>query len=161
MNSCMPQRLAGRVGIILLVSLVAGTAANLASPARIKWVHDWSTYVEDEAEKNGIHVANIDQVRAIVEAGSHFIFDARPASDYAAGNIPGAFSLPAVDIEVQFEEYAPVLTPDQPILVYCSGKECDESLLLGTRFIEYGFTNVVLFVGGYAEWSQAESGDRS
>jgi len=157
----MPQRLAGRLGIILLVSLVAGTAANLVSPARIKWVHDWSTYVADEAVEKGIRVVNIDQVRTIVDAGSHFIFDARPASDYEAGNIPGAFSLPVENIDVHFEEYAPVLTPDQPILVYCSGKECDESLLLGTRFIEYGFTNVVLFVGGYSEWSQAESGDGS
>jgi rhodanese-related sulfurtransferase len=154
----MPQRLAGRVGIILLVSLVAGTAANLVSPSRIKWIHDWSTYVADEAEEKGIRVVDIDQVRAIVEAGSHFIFDARPASDYAAGNITGAFSLPVENIDVEFEQYAPVLTPDQAILVYCSGKECDESLLLGTRFIEHGFTNVVLFAGGYSEWSEAEAG---
>jgi len=159
MNRFIPQRLAGRVGIILLVSLVAGTAANLVSPNRIAWIHDWSTYVVDKAEEKGIRVVDIEQTRAIVETGSHFIFDARPLSDYSAGCIPGAFSLPLENLDVDFEQYALVLTPDQAILVYCTGIECDESLILGNHFITNGFTNVVLFAGGYTEWSQAESGE--
>ena len=48
-----------------------------------------------------------------------------------------------------------MLTPEQPILVYCSGQACDESLLVSSNLLEQGFTNVSLFAGGMEEWLAA------
>jgi rhodanese-related sulfurtransferase len=48
-----------------------------------------------------------------------------------------------------------LLTPEQPIVVYCSGPECDESLKLGEILITAGYTNIALFAGGMTAWTEA------
>jgi len=51
-----------------------------------------------------------------------------------------------------FQDVMILLTPDTPILTYCSGEECDESFQVSEFLREQGFTNVVLFAGGYTAW---------
>jgi rhodanese-related sulfurtransferase len=38
-------------------------------------------------------------------------------------------------------------------MTYCSGKNCDESFLLTLYLRRQGFTNVVLFTGGFETWT--------
>lgn len=141
----------------LLAALAAllGVAAQFVSPTRIPWTQDWSRYVESRALDAGIPLANLDATKAIIDTRSHLVLDARKIADYDAGHIPGAMSLPHSALEESFPAFAPMLTPDLPILVYCSGKDCDESLLLGDFLRKQGFTNVTLYVGGFLEWKAA------
>ena len=79
-------------------------------------------------------------------------------ADYEKGHIPGALSLaydPFETIYTRLEQYDVLLTPEQQVLTYCSGIECDESFMLATFLKEQGFTNVILYVGGWGEWQQA------
>jgi len=147
-----------RTALLLAVTAAAGTAANLFGPYRIPWQQAWSRHVEQDAQAAGITLVNIDQVRAIVAAGNTVILDARPASAYDGGHLPGALSLPEQDAETLLPQYLPVFAPDAPILVYCAGASCDESLQLAYRLTAQGITNVLLYAGGYAEWSAAEPG---
>jgi rhodanese-related sulfurtransferase len=64
-------------------------------------------------------------------------------------------SLPVSDLDNHLPALAGLLTPEQPILVYCSGAECEESLELGRFLIASGYTNIALFAGGMAEWTAA------
>ena len=142
-----------RVTILLLIAGVLGAVANLVSPHRIAWREDWARHVETAANAAGMPLVTLAETQAIVAKGTHILLDARSLDAYAAGHLPGAMSLPADAMEQQFPQFAGVLDANSPLLVYCSGIECDESLRLGTFLHEQGFTNVVLFAAGYAAWS--------
>jgi rhodanese-related sulfurtransferase len=133
-----------------------GSIANVVSPGRIPWMRDWEQYVSGQATQSGMHVVSLGETRSIVSAGKHIIFDARPFADYGVGHIPGAVSLPSADLETAFENFRMLLSPELPILVYCSGQQCDESLQLGEFLMAEGFTNIVLYPGGYDEWQAGD-----
>ena len=145
-------------GAILLVALAAAAAVatNLLRPSGpIAWVEDWSHYIEARAMREGIALVDLPAMEKLLRGGQHVVFDARPEADYLQGHLPGALSLPFMEVEDRFGDVQWRLTPSQPILAYCSGVECDESFLL-TRFLrQQGFTNVLLFAGGFNLWQQA------
>jgi rhodanese-related sulfurtransferase len=111
--------------------------------------------METLATKAGLNVVSLEQVRVHVDTGSAMILDARSLDLYGQGHIPGAFSCPADDMQHAYPDVASMLIPDLPVLVYCAGKECEDSMTLGKRLLQDGFTNVLIYVGGYAEWSSA------
>ena len=146
------------VGAALLMAAAAACAflANTCRPSgRIAWAEDWSRYVEARAREEGLALADLRAAEGIAKGQAHLIFDARPAADYEAGHLPGAFSLPYTEVEDRLLDVQDRLTPAQPIMVYCSGTECDESFLLSRFLKQQGFTNVVLFAGGFGEWEKA------
>ena len=129
--------------------------AQAFSPTRIPWREDWSRYVETKALQAGLPLAALADVQRMVREQSHLVLDARPVADYDRGHIPGALSLPQTELDTYYPQILPLLTPAQPVLVYCSGQECDESFLLSVYLREQGYTNVALFVGGYQAWTAA------
>ncbi len=139
--------------MITATACLAAIAANSLSPRGIPWKKDWGAHVERQAEEAGLRTLLYDEVQQLVQDGSAFFFDARPREDYGAGHIDGAMPLPVKEIETAFAEIAPMLTPDMHLVVYCSGKECDESLQLGVFLKQQGLNNVSIYVGGYADWS--------
>lgn len=144
-----------QVLLLLGCAAAAGLLAQAVSPNRIPWREDWSRYVETKALAAGLTLAKVDDVQRILHEQSHLLLDARPVADYDKGHLPGALSLPQTDLDTYYPQLLPLLTPAQPLLVYCSGLECDESLLLSVYLREQGFTNVTLFAGGYLAWKAA------
>lgn len=147
--------LTARVAALLLAAAACGTVANLVSPRRIPWVEDWAHYIEARALREGIALVTPGRAWDLLAAGTHVFFDARPAADYEAGHIPTAVSVPYDGVEEAMPRVQMLLTPAQPIVTYCSGRECDESFLLTLYLREQGFTNVVLFAGGFERWRAA------
>jgi rhodanese-related sulfurtransferase len=139
---------------LLAIAALFGTAANLFLPQRIAWVEDWSEYIEARAYDEGLTLADVVVARRLVESGEAIVFDARPQIDYEAGHLPGAMALPFIEVETRFPDYAPIITPSDTILTYCASVECDEALLLGIYLRDQGFTNIVLFAGGWEEWEK-------
>jgi rhodanese-related sulfurtransferase len=141
----------------MAVSAGLAAAVNAARPTgRIPWVESWSNRVEIQALSLGIRVVKLDHVRSLVEEGLAFVFDARPPDAFAEGHLPLALSLPSTDVEETFAlQYAPMLIPEQEIIVYCSGQLCDESLTVSRFLMDQGFTNVVLFADGFDAWAGA------
>ncbi len=146
---------ARQLAALLAAALALGTAAQLLSPSRIPWREAWSTRAQTRALKAGLVTADTPAARALAEGGAALVLDARRAADYYAGRIPGALSLPDARRAEAYPLLAEFLTPDQPILVYCSGRTCDESLDLCLYLREMGHTNLVLYLGGFAEWKEA------
>ena len=146
----------GQAGILLLAAAALGLVAQLVSPTRIPWREDWSRYVESKALKAGLMLASLEDVQRILRDNTHLVLDARPLVDYDRGHLPGAMSLPQTQLDTYYPQILPLLSPAQPLLVYCSGEECDESLLLSVYLREQGYTNVALFVGGYQAWQAAQ-----
>lgn len=149
------RALAAGWGVLVLLAGLCGGAANLAGPRRIPWQTAWSAKVSDAAEAAGIRVVTTEEAGRIVEEGMHFLFDARAPEAFAKQRLPGAMNLYSEAFDEFFPQYAMMLVPEQPILVYCSGKACDESLLVGKHLAELGFTNLVLFAAGMEGWLAA------
>lgn len=146
----------GRRAFVLAgVAVVCGVVTNLIHPRRIAWVGDWKHHVETKALAAGLQIADTATARQIVEENTHVLLDARPAEDYRRGRLPGAISLPFDSVDAEFPILAPLFASGLPILVYCSGAACDESLLLAKYLKTHGITNVVLYTGGFEEWTRA------
>lgn len=145
----------GGLTLLLAFTLVCGLLANTIGPRQIPWFTAWSQRVADAAAEYGIPVVSTEEARSIVDEGMHFIFDARAPAEYEKGHLPGAMNFYSGDFDEFFQLYALMLIPEQPVLVYCSGRACDESLLVSKNLMELGFTNVVLYAEGLEGWRAA------
>ena len=48
-----------------------------------------------------------------------------------------------------------LLMADQPVVVYCGGRTCDDSLTVAKAIQQQGLKQVVVFEGGMAAWLDA------
>jgi rhodanese-related sulfurtransferase len=91
---------------------------------------------------------------AKIERGDPFVLvDALPPMSYAASHLPGAVNIPPQSID----DRAPRALTDYEaeIVVYCSGSDCDSSIIVGQRLIELGYRNVLHYVEGKSDWAGA------
>jgi rhodanese-related sulfurtransferase len=149
----------GMAGLLLL-AVGASLAMNaFFHPRPVAWSQDWAVTLAAEVQEKALaspfSKVGIEDVEAIVAGQTHFIFDARKPEDFFAGHIPGANNLPLTDFNDVFVQYHPVLRPEDPILVYCSGASCSDSISLCERLFEAGLTNLVYFLEGFDGWQAA------
>ena len=77
----------------------------------------------------------LPMVSRFVQADAALVVDARDPSEFAAGHIPGAVNVP---YEEAARDPAPLgrLQPaGRPIIVYCSGGDCEASALLAPMMV--------------------------
>ncbi|GAC1325747.1 MAG: hypothetical protein NVSMB25_24540 [Thermoleophilaceae bacterium] len=92
-----------------------------------------------------------EQLKSRLDGGdSVVVIDARPPESFAAGHIPGAVSGKSDDII----ELAPKLAPDRQasVVTYCGSLTCRRSLRAAERLEQLGYTNVLEYEGGLADW---------
>jgi rhodanese-related sulfurtransferase len=143
------RRTLQRALAIVCAGAVLGLAANAISPRRIPYL------TPPKAPPKAEDTVTLKEAQELWSSGRAFFLDARAPSDYAAGHIAGAWSLPVEDFEEHFPHVAPMLTPDSPIVAYCDGQECDLSHRLMTRLRELDYHNVRLLVNGWTTWHTA------
>ena len=55
-----------------------------------------------------------------------------------------------------YEDLILDLDPTQPVIIYCSGGECELSMHLGNiLFDEYEFKKILIFEAGYPAWKES------
>ena len=82
-----------------------------------------------------------------VRRGEVTVLDVRPSEEYVAGHIPGALSVPLVDLEQRLAE----LPRDQEIVAYCRGPYCVLAVEAVRLLREHGFRAVRL-EDGIPDW---------
>jgi rhodanese-related sulfurtransferase len=93
-------------------------------------------------------------VRELYARGVPFI-DARRTSVYEEGHIKGARSIPVweSDLDQRLAAlYELGYDPEAPVVVYCSGGNCEDSHMLAQRLWGIGFNNVLVYKDGYPDW---------
>ena len=148
--------LAGACASLLALSVVLGTGVHLLRPAAtcLPWIGEWDLHIETKAFRAGIPVVFLAGARERAENPAVVIFDARPRAEYEAGHLPRAHSLPVGETDARLGAYAPLLTLQTPLLVYCGGAQCADALDLALKLRAYGFENLTLYPGGFAEWTE-------
>jgi rhodanese-related sulfurtransferase len=97
-----------------------------------------------------------DEALALHGRGIPFL-DARRTSVYVAGHIAGARSLPIWESTVDegikrlFDEGYDV---NAPLVVYCSGGDCEDSHMLSQKLHGYGFNNALVYADGFPDWEK-------
>jgi len=98
----------------------------------------------------------LEQTRQLLETQAAEFVDARNADEYAAGAIPGAFSIPPDAFAGgAIPEVLNFMAREKKVVVYCGGGSCDASMLVALRLQGMGFRDVVVFKDGYNGWTAA------
>jgi rhodanese-related sulfurtransferase len=98
-----------------------------------------------------------DDVKALHDGGALFL-DARRTSIFEQGHIAGSrpFSVWESDIDDKvrklFDERGEPAQQAQPIVVYCSGGDCEDSHMLAQKLWGIQFNNVYVYKDGYPDW---------
>jgi len=140
--------------VILFISLFLGMGVNSffrngIDPFRYPAV---SATTVTEIRKIGL-----EQAQQVVGSGIP-ILDARSQEDFLAGHIPGAVSLPYYDMGSYLDRVLPLLSTNQPVMIYCSEASCADAELLARSIFDLGYSNLLVFKGGYKAWIAAGLG---
>lgn len=88
------------------------------------------------------------------QQNQQLIVDARSATAYRQGHIPGARSLPRGD-HAALQSLVDCCSEVPEVLVYCSTLNCDDSFVVGQQLFEAGFKTIFLYEEGFADWQQS------
>ena len=97
----------------------------------------------------------LSRVKQFLDANAAVFVDARDAAEYADGHIPGAINMPydqVVTDPVKLDAFDP---KGKPTIVYCGGGTCELSMNLAFALVGAGKHKVLVFMGGWPEWSTA------
>jgi rhodanese-related sulfurtransferase len=97
----------------------------------------------------------LEQAYEFWAGGEAFFLDARGPSDYEAGHIANALSVPGDAFEQHFPRLAAMVTPETPLVIYCDGTECELSHRLADQLRANGYANLHLLQNGWTEWRTA------
>lgn len=100
------------------------------------------------------YAVNLEQAKELYEQKEIFI-DAREKEEYLSGHIKGAVNIPFDDMD-NYRTELEKIKKDEIIVTYCSGSDCDLSILLGNKLFELGYKNVYIFFGGWIKWLSAK-----
>ena len=149
--------LAAQLAGLAAVAAVLAALAQAVGPRPLPWNSAWTAGAAEAAKAAGLRTLEVGEVRAAIAEGTYLLLDARPATEYAQGHLPGAMSVPGPDFAASLAStgIGALLSPDQPVLVYCSGLACEDSIALAKLIHGNGVTNAAIFPGGFAAWQAA------
>lgn len=94
-----------------------------------------------------------EALREKMEAQEDFVLvDVLSPESYARGHLPGAINMPVSDIE---PAALGKLSRDDAVVVYCASFECQASSAAARKLEEMGYTGVIDYEGGLADWKDA------
>lgn len=100
------------------------------------------------------------------EAGAYLFIDARNATQFQEGHIPGAVLMDHYYIDKYIDAVFPLCQGAIQVVVYCGGGDCEDSLFAGIELRNRGIdpSKIQVYVGGMKQWKAdqqpVEVGDR-
>ncbi|MEO6325142.1 MAG: rhodanese-like domain-containing protein [Thermoanaerobaculia bacterium] len=99
-----------------------------------------------------------------LHARGALVLDARRTSVYTEGHIAGArpFSVWEADVD---EKVLALLAEgrslQEPVVIYCSGGDCEDSHMLSQKLFGAGFENVLVYHDGWPDWQKRGGASRT
>lgn len=96
-----------------------------------------------------------EELRERIEREDDFVLlETLSRDEFDREHLPGARSLPTAEVGERASDVIP--DRDAEIIVYCASFDCDASERAAAKLEELGYTNVIDYEGGKADWKQAE-----
>ena len=89
-----------------------------------------------------------DQLLQLMQEEGIYLLDARGESTYNEGHIDGA---------ILFANFTLPEDKNTRMIFYCGGPKCSAAPKAARKVIEEGYTNVMVYHGGWMEWSEMAS----
>ena len=143
----------GQIIVIAITSTVLSLTLNAVRPDGIPLLAKELAVAEeieyDTAEPR-LFAITLDQALELYQKGTVFV-DAREPEYYQEGHIKGAWNIPFF-LELVFKLDS-LQGKDAPMVIYCSGNECGSSEDLAYELQAEGFSNLLVFKGGWTAWN--------
>lgn len=146
---------------LLIVSICCALVFNFWSDSGIALKGQWdrSQGVVSSKEKNTVvdasrEINDLDTMVELVYAGMSTLVDVRSKAQFDAGHLPGAVSLPIEAFDRLIGDFFVEYVLDTRLVIYCAGRECLDSHRIAHSLETYGFSDVRIFSGGFAEWME-------
>jgi rhodanese-related sulfurtransferase len=153
------KRLWKEISLLLGVAIVLAIIVNYFSPAGIALVGQWDTSqgmitarAKNEVLTDKLEIEEVTIAKQIYDSGDVLFVDARSRDNYDDGHIPGAVSLPVGEFDNLIDAFMDQHSADQAIVTYCSGRTCTDSHNLARLLMDFGFTDVKIFIDGFPGW---------
>ena len=145
----------GQIIVIAITSTVLSLTLNAVRPDGIPLLAKELAVAEeieyDTAEPRLLAIT-LDQALELYQKGTVFV-DAREPEYYQEGHIRGAWNFPFF-LELVFKLDS-LQGKDAPLVIYCSGDECGSSEDLAYELQGEGFSNLLVFKGGWTAWNSS------
>ena len=128
----------------------AGRSAPNAAPAA------GETSFPPHPDKPWVEISG-DAAASLHARGEVVFLDARRTAAYREGHIARArpFSVWESDVDDKVRAFfAEGHEPSAPIVVYCSGGDCEDSHMLAQKLFLAGFDNVLVYKDGFPDWQK-------
>jgi len=153
-----------QVLVLFLLAALAGAATNWLRPTgALPWVFDRRLLAPPApvTPPGGQAPADIPLAEILAASGAQGqpgvprLIDARHREAYEKGHIPGATNVPAALLPVAPQFLLMRAPPDQPVILYCTGGDCDESNRVWEQLRALQYQRVRIFHGGWAAWEKS------
>ncbi len=134
---------------LFFLALAAALFGGLPTFAE-EWQDRVSKVDTQEFEVRGVRKISHEEALEMLANNVKFV-DVRRAVQYNLSHIPGSVNL---ELKTQFDETAlqNLITKDDPVVFYCSDKQCYRSAHASAQAAFWGYTNVAYFAGGFTDW---------
>ena len=143
----------GQIIVIAITSTVLSLTLNAVRSDGIPLLAEELAVAEeieyDTAEPR-LFAITLDQALELYQKGTVFV-DAREPEYYQEGHIKGAWNIPFF-LELVFKLDS-LQGKDAPMVIYCSSDECGSSEDLAYELQAEGFSNLLVFKGGWTAWN--------
>ena len=153
------KKLSKQTLLLLGVSVILAFSVNYFSPVGIALIGQWDTTrgvitanAKNDVVNDQLAIEEITLAKQIYDSGNVLFVDARSRDNYEAGHIPGAESLPVGQFDELIDAFIDKHPTEKPIVTYCSGRTCEDSHNLAQLLMDFGYSDVKVFIDGYPGW---------
>jgi rhodanese-related sulfurtransferase len=133
----------------------AAASPGASSPFSASSAADLKQRFPPHPDKPWVEVSGDDV--ALLQASGALVLDARRTNVYEEGHIAGARSVSVWESGAD-EKVLALLNEgrdlEAPVVVYCSGGDCEDSHMLAQRLFGAGFNNLLVYRDGWPDWQK-------
>jgi hypothetical protein len=143
---------------LITIPVFIGIIINIIKPESLPWVAEPILLIKNQKDLSAIlSEPEIREIGLSVAFNLHndgtLFVDAREEEYIKEGFITGAIY--DDDIEGLAAKIDSLVGLDRPFVIYCSDDDCGSSEDLAYNLQDWGFTNILVFKGGWKMWTES------
>ena len=138
-----------------MIALLVNSFSPVGIPLTGQWDESLGTIganSDDKMAAPGLEINNLSIAKQIFDQGGTLFVDARSRSDFLEGHVAGAISLPVSEFDDRIDTFFNQYLPNQAMVIYCSGRFCQDSHHLAQKLMEFGYENISIMIDGFPGW---------
>ena len=152
------MNLKSQIIVLLVIPTIFGILINVLKSKSLPFIAEPIVLMKKQEDLSQqlnhpvIREIGIEIAFDLYNKGTLFV-DARAKEYVINGAIPGAIS--NNDIDLLSTEIDSLLGFDSPFIIYCGDDDCGSSLELAYELQDFGFSNILVFKGGWKIWKDS------